>query len=624
MLGGMWGLKKNNKIDLLQLINLFISTQTDYKYGVDYIFFNNVLYPLIKDFDSLVHDDFFDKKPFPTKREGLQFVGQVFDENDQPDVEHLIALKRGLDQIEDARRILVTLDISVLGLGHTNIRARTGIYRVVDNLLKVMVNRSDIRLNLVTHANLIEASREFVRSQQTLISFGEVNDLSSVPSGCLLHSPFYQLPPASGSGPRVLTVYDLISIKCPQLFELGDDIALRNTIASLGPDDFVTVISESTKADLMAFAPHIPASRIVVTPLAADKKIFYPCRDPQEKSRVCQKYHLKASDQYMLSVATLEPRKNIAHLIRAFVRFIREDQISTLKLVLVGTKGWKFDAIFDELTLVGDIRERIVITGFVPDEDMAALYSNAMAFAYPSLYEGFGLPPLEAMQCGTPVISSDNSSLPEVVGDAGILLPAKDESALVSAIRALYANEQLRLDLSQKGIARAATFTWERCVDQTVATYKMAYAHWQTLPASVVIAPRPILIDAVFFQQYQTGIARVWRSLLREWAATDFGKRLVVLDRVKTAPRFDGIKYIDVPRYDYADTDNDRAMLQHVCDAENAAVFISSYYTTPLTTPSVFMVHDMIPELFGADVVNTPMWREKHYGVRHASHFIAV
>jgi glycosyltransferase involved in cell wall biosynthesis len=112
--------------------------------------------------------------------------------------------------------------------------------------------------------------------------------------------------------------------------------------------------------------------------------------------------------------------------------------------------------------------------------------------------------------------------------------------------------------------------------------------------------------------------------LLQEWALTDFGKRLVVLDRAGTAPRFEGIKYIAVPQYDYADTDSDRAMLQRVCDAENATVFISSYYTTPVKTPSVFMAHDMIPELVGVDVVNTPMWREKHFGVRHAQRFIAV
>jgi glycosyltransferase involved in cell wall biosynthesis len=523
------------------------------------------------------------------------------------------------------KKLSVTLDISVLVVGYVYERARTGIHRVVENIFERLASRSDINLSLVVaYDRMQEATDHFVRARPDLGNRFTVHDLSWTPAGDLFHSPFFQLPGSTTSGPRVLTIYDLIPIKFPHLFEFGEDSSIRNTIGSLGRDDFITVISEATKVDLCAYAPHLDPAHMVVTPLAADSKVFYCCLSAKEKDRVFEKYQLGAAPRYLLSVATLEPRKNIAHLIRAYVRLLNEDEIPDLKLVLVGAKGWKFDAIFDELSLAGDIRDRIIVTGFVPDNDMAALYSNAMAFAYPSLYEGFGLPPLEAMQCGTPVITSDNSSLPEVVGDAGILVPALDEAALVDAIRRLYYDAALRQQLSQKGLARAAMFTWERCVDQTVATYRMAHAHWASRQAVAAYRPKTIVVDAVFFQLYQTGIARVWRTLLQEWAPTDFGKRLVVLDRAGTAPRFDGIKYLAVPRYDYANTDSDRAMLQRVCDAENAAVFISSYYTTPVTTPSIFMVHDMIPELVGVDVVNTPMWREKHFGVRHAQRFIAV
>lgn len=522
------------------------------------------------------------------------------------------------------RYVSVSFDISVLGVAQAHERARTGVYRVVDNLLKKLMRRADVQMSLVTHPSVMGATQEFVKSRSDLAQMDEVRSLTATPAGQLLHSPFFPLPVPSNSGPRVLTVHDLIPIKFPHLFEFGEDSSIRNTIASLSPDDFVTAVSESTKADLCAYAPHIHPERVVVTTLAADSSVFFPCKDFQERQRIFSKYKLDFRAQYLLSVATLEPRKNIAHLIGAFVRLLKEHKPDDLILVLVGAKGWKFEAIFDELALAGDIRQRITLTGFVPDEDMAALYSNAMAFAYPSLYEGFGLPPLEAMQCGTPVITSDNSSLPEVVGDAGIMVPAQDEAALVDAIWRLYSDKTLRQQLSQKGLARAATFTWERCVDQTVATYRMAYAHWASKQTETTSSPKTIVVDAVFFQLYQTGIARVWRSLLQEWALTEFSKRLVVLDRAGTAPRFEGIKYIPVPRYDYSDTNSDRAMLQRVCDAENAAVFISSYYTTPVTTPSIFMAHDMIPELLGADVVNTPMWREKHFGVRHAKHFIAV
>jgi len=132
-----------------------------------------------------------------------------------------------------------------------------------------------------------------------------------------------------------------------------------------------------------------------------------------------------------------------------------------------------------------------------------------------------------------------------------------------------------------------------------------------------------ILIDGVFFQLYETGIARVWKSLLEEWSNNDFAKNIIVLDRAGTAPKIPGIRYRQIPQYNYNDTDTDREILQQICDEEGADLFISSYYTTPQTTPSVFMAHDMIPEIMGWDL-NHPMWREKHSGIQHASSYIAV
>jgi len=136
------------------------------------------------------------------------------------------------------------------------------------------------------------------------------------------------------------------------------------------------------------------------------------------------------------------------------------------------------------------------------------------------------------------------------------------------------------------------------------------------------LAPR-IIVDGVFFQLYNTGIARVWKALLTEWSETGFGRHILVLDRAGTAPRIPGIQYLTVPPYDYDKTDADREMLQLVCDVKGADLFISTYYTTPISTPSALMVHDMIPEAIAADL-NKPMWREKHYSIRHASAYIAV
>jgi len=132
-----------------------------------------------------------------------------------------------------------------------------------------------------------------------------------------------------------------------------------------------------------------------------------------------------------------------------------------------------------------------------------------------------------------------------------------------------------------------------------------------------------ILVDGVFFQMYRTGIARVWRSLLEEWAENGFAKHIIVLDRVGTSPKVPGIRYCTVPAYDYSKTDADREMLQQVCDETGADLFISTYYTTPLSTPSVFMAYDMIPEVVGANL-NEPMWKEKHHAIRHASAYITI
>jgi FkbM family methyltransferase len=143
------------------------------------------------------------------------------------------------------------------------------------------------------------------------------------------------------------------------------------------------------------------------------------------------------------------------------------------------------------------------------------------------------------------------------------------------------------------------------------------------LPVNQQQLPPKILIDGVFFQLYNTGIARVWRSLLEEWKNTSFGRHLVILDRDGTAPKIPGLWYRTIPAYDYNHTDTDSQMLQQVCDQENADLFISTYYTTPISTPSVFMAYDMIPEILGANF-NESMWREKHRGILHASAYIAI
>jgi glycosyltransferase involved in cell wall biosynthesis len=153
---------------------------------------------------------------------------------------------------------------------------------------------------------------------------------------------------------------------------------------------------------------------------------------------------------------------------------VREQSLHELRLVLVGAKGWDYDRIFEVIESFDIPRSYIILTGYVADEDLAALYSGALAFIYLSLYEGFGLPPLEAMQCGVPVITSNTSSLPEVVGDAGIMVDPRDENAICQSIFDVYRDQSLRDQMSRRSIERAQLFSWDRTVHETIAAYKLA------------------------------------------------------------------------------------------------------------------------------------------------------
>jgi glycosyltransferase involved in cell wall biosynthesis len=291
----------------------------------------------------------------------------------------------------------------------------------------------------------------------------------------LYHSTFYPLPANTMGQPhlrRFLTIYDLIALLHPELFEANVVTLMKEVLASLTPSDWVLCISESTRRDLLAFRPDLDPARVLITYLAAAEH-FRPELREEQWPLLKRKYNLP-DEPYALTLSTLEPRKNIAQVIRCYARLVAEGQVGDMRLVMVGTRGWKMESIFQELEKLESVSERVVVTGFVPDEDLAPIYSHASMFVYPSLLEGFGLPPLEAMQCGVPVITSNTSSLPEVVGDAGIMVSPTDADALCQAMAALFKDRELRARLAARARERAATFSWARCASETMAAYRMA------------------------------------------------------------------------------------------------------------------------------------------------------
>ncbi len=289
----------------------------------------------------------------------------------------------------------------------------------------------------------------------------------------IFHSSHYPLPAqvrAVASLRRFITVCDVLPLLHPEWFEPGINAFFRRVAASIDPATWVIAISESTKRDVCATLP-VPPRQVFVASPAAEPRLFSPVTDTARLEAVRRQYGIPAGP-YLLSVCTLEPRKGLATVIRAFGALVGQAGLRDLSLVLVGNPGWHPARLEAVLATMPVGRERVLRPGYVPDTDLAPLYSGALAFTYLSEYEGFGLPPLEAMQCGLPVIAANSAALPEVVGDAGVLLPPGDEAGLAEAMLALYRQPEKRAALAARALARAAGFSWDRCVCAVIKAYR--------------------------------------------------------------------------------------------------------------------------------------------------------
>jgi glycosyltransferase involved in cell wall biosynthesis len=212
-----------------------------------------------------------------------------------------------------------------------------------------------------------------------------------------------------------------------------------------------------------------PESKITVIPLAPNEA-FRPVSRVQAETTVAR-YGLRPS-RYFLHVGTIEPRKNLLRLLRAFERISRADPQAP-DLVFIGGSGWR-NREFYRAVETSPARSRVRLLGYLPEQDLAALYSASMATVYPSLYEGFGLPPLEAMACGAPVVTSNTSSLPEVVGDAALLVDPSDVGAIEAALVRVKGDPELRETLGYRGLQRARQFSWDITARRTLEVYGVA------------------------------------------------------------------------------------------------------------------------------------------------------
>jgi len=262
----------------------------------------------------------------------------------------------------------------------------------------------------------------------------------------------------------VCTIHDITPILHPQFHPLWRTLYSRIALPRLiSCSDKIIADSQQTKKDLISYY-HVPEDKIKVIYLGASeeyKKLDLPAVDA-----IRQKYHLK--DQFILFIGNLEPRKNIPNLIRAF--FLCRKHNVDLKLVIAGKKGWKFEEIFTTISQ-HHLEDSVVFLDYVPHEDLPALYNAASLFVYIPFYEGFGLPVLEAMRCGLPVITSNVSSLPEIVGAGGIMVDPSDVKGIAEKMTLLLSDKDLREENMRYNRSRCSLFSWENCARQTQDVY---------------------------------------------------------------------------------------------------------------------------------------------------------
>lgn len=280
----------------------------------------------------------------------------------------------------------------------------------------------------------------------------------------VLHGAAYALP-AAWAGPAVVTIYDLSFLLFPKAFNMANRIYLTaSTRAAARRARRIITISEATRRDIVRLLG-VPADRIDVAYPAIDER--YRILPEQEVAAFRMAHNLP--DAFIFALGTLEPRKNTVGLLQAYARL----RTPRPPLMIAGGAGWRFSPIFDTVRQLG-LLDSVTFLGFVPEDELSLWYNAARLFTFPSLYEGFGLPVLEAMACGVPVVTSRAASLPEVAGQAARLVDPTDTDGLAREMQLVLDDPQTRVELRAAGRIQASRFTWRTMTDQTVSTYTRA------------------------------------------------------------------------------------------------------------------------------------------------------
>ena len=370
------------------------------------------------------------------------------------------------------------------------LKGRTGLYRVAVDLLKSFSDSHLFELTLIQPtfqdptdfplSGLTWVQMPFLKKMMEYEHFSSLNDSQikkeyhkyyhKMSSYDAYFSPFFPVPDVASKAGLItgLFVHDMIPVFEPQ-YATDSVFAERYSLwMKYNSSDFVAVNSKWTEAQYLKFRPDYEPTKMVLSYLGAEKR-FKP-RAKEEVERIRKKYHIP-NRKYILSVGEITQRKNLSHLLKAFIHFLKMSGSDDVCLVLTGPKRAGEKDIFENTNSLNKYRHKIIQTGYVDDMDMPILYSGALFFAYLSLSEGFGLPVLEAMQCKTPVIISNLTSLPEVGGDAASYVSGRDIKETAQVLFKVYSDPILRQDMIAKGVKQASMFSCEKTAAKIIGKF---------------------------------------------------------------------------------------------------------------------------------------------------------
>lgn len=343
---------------------------------------------------------------------------------------------------------------------------RTGVFFVAYNLYLQFVQQNQYDIILYCDSSVKNLLEDFLEDHHhTSIPLITEKDNHKNYHATLFFSPF-NMPPEKIKYDKSIVKYtylhDVTPLANPKI-ETPNFEWFRVLEENLTTNDYYLYNSKYTQFDFSRFYKKIDQQKTRIAYLAANEN-FYHCKEEEKIKNTLEKYNIPSETPYIFSLCTLQPRKNLIHVVKSFIAFIKKNKIQNLNFVLGGGQWDSFiEALDEELEELEDYKKYIIKTGYIEDEDLAPLFSGAFCHVYASLYEGFGLPILEAMQCGCPVIASNRTSMPEVLGEAGILVDPQDKVELILALERFYFDKSFRLECVEKSLARSKQFSWQHC-----------------------------------------------------------------------------------------------------------------------------------------------------------------